>query len=367
MMKTKIVLVGGFLGAGKTTLLGEAAQRLGQAGKQVGLITNDQASELVDTAVLEQINASVAELSGSCFCCNFAGFSKAITYITENKTIDVIFAEPVGSCTDLSATILQPMKHKFADDLSVAPLSVLVDPKQLVDILDGRISGLHTSAVYILRKQLEEADFIVINKTDVLGTDELMSLKQRTTEVWPWAKVFTISAQTGDNVDFWLTEVLRGSEAGTHLAELDYDIYAEGEAVLGWLNTTVKLESELTNWGNFTENLLKALRRRFEELNSVIGHVKLIIKTGSGFTIGNITGPDNFLNLRGTAGEGQAAVLTLNARAQIEPEQLKTIVLEEIAKLCASNINPNNVTLNSLQPGRPSPTYRYDHVVDQVS
>ncbi|MEM5767085.1 MAG: GTP-binding protein, partial [Bacillota bacterium] len=39
-MKTKIILVGGFLGAGKTTLLGEIAHRLSRTGKQVGLITN---------------------------------------------------------------------------------------------------------------------------------------------------------------------------------------------------------------------------------------------------------------------------------------------------------------------------------------
>jgi G3E family GTPase len=52
-MKTRIILVGGFLGAGKTTLLWESARKLTEQGKHVGLITNDQASELVDTAFLE--------------------------------------------------------------------------------------------------------------------------------------------------------------------------------------------------------------------------------------------------------------------------------------------------------------------------
>ena len=366
-MKTKIVLIGGFLGAGKTTLLGEVAQKLGQAGKQVGLITNDQASELVDTVLLQQGNFSVAELSGSCFCCNFTGFSQAIAQIRETRTMDVILAEPVGSCADLSATILQPLKDRFADAFSLAPLSVLVDPKQLAAILDGRTSGLHASAVYILRKQLEEADFIVINKSDLLGEAEIRTLKQRTAEEWPWAKVFVISAQSGDNIDFWLTEVLQGMAAGTHLAEVDYDIYAEGEAVLGWLNTTIRLEGQVTNWGSFAEGLLDALQRRFAELNSAIGHVKLIVKTGDGYTVGNITGPEHFPSIRGNAGTGREAVLTLNARVQIEPDQLKTIILEEIAKGCGNQVKADYRVLNCLQPGRPNPTYRYNQVIEQVS
>lgn len=362
-MKTKIVLVGGFLGAGKTTLLWEAARKLSQTGKQVGLITNDQASELVDTVFLEHTNTTVAEVSGSCFCCNFQGFTDAIAHITGKKASDVIIAEPVGSCTDLSATILQPLKHKFAEKLSVAPLSVLVDPEQLADILDGRMSGLHLSAVYILRKQLEEADLIVINKADLLSPEAVAALKKRTTEQWPWAKVYAISAKSGESLEVWLNEVLQSTEAGTHLAEVDYDTYAEGEAVLGWLNTTVILQSKSANWDIYTENLLNALKRRFEELNAATGHVKLLIKTGDGFVIGNIVGTRNFLTIRGSAGESTEAKMTLNARAQMEPDTLKAIVTEEIFQAGGSNVTSDFVALKCLKPGRPDPTYRYDYIV----
>jgi len=48
----KIILAGGFLGAGKTTLLWKASQYLMERGKKTGLITNDQAPELVDSALL---------------------------------------------------------------------------------------------------------------------------------------------------------------------------------------------------------------------------------------------------------------------------------------------------------------------------
>lgn len=362
-MKTRILLIGGFLGAGKTTLLGEVARRLSLAGKRVGLITNDQAAELVDTAFLEYSDAPVAEVSGSCFCCNFPGFTAAIGHINADKPLDIIVSEPVGSCTDLSATILQPLKAKFAETLNVAPLSVLVDPKQLADILDGKIAGLHMSAVYIMRKQLEEADFIVINKTDLLKPEDAAALTKRAAEEWPWAKVFAISARSGAGIDGWLDEALQNNRAGARLAEVDYDVYAEGEAVLGWLNTSVKLKGEAVNWSEFAEGLLNALARRFAAIDAAVGHVKLLLKNGDGFVIGNVTGSQPAPSIRGLLGAGGEVAMTLNARAQLEPATLEVIVSEEIANACGDETQAEYLALKCLKPGRPNPTFRYDHVV----
>ncbi|MCD7976628.1 MAG: CobW-like GTP-binding protein [Tannerellaceae bacterium] len=121
MKTTRLILAGGFLGASKTTLLWEAAQRLMKQGLNVGLITNDQAPELVDSALLSLSNLQVAEVSGSCFCCNFNGFTEAIQKIREDVSADVIIAEPVGSCADLSATIMQPLKQYWNRELQVSP------------------------------------------------------------------------------------------------------------------------------------------------------------------------------------------------------------------------------------------------------
>ena len=137
-MKTKIILIGGFLGAGKTTLLWSTAKELSKQGKKVGLVTNDQASELVDTAFLQQSGGLTAEVHGSCFCCNYNGFVGAIEELRIQNHVDIVIAEPVGSCTDLSATIIQPLKNLQKEDLDVAPLSVLVDPVRLSAILDGK-------------------------------------------------------------------------------------------------------------------------------------------------------------------------------------------------------------------------------------
>ena len=154
MSKIKLILVGGFLAAGKTTMLNTLAGRLTGRGFKVGLITNDQAADLVDTAILTRTGLEVREVSGSCFCCNFPGFMASVQSLIDAGA-NLIIAEPVGSCTDLSATIPQPIKDKFAD-LDLAPLTVLIDPVRLKEAMDLVRTLTHPDALYIVKRQLEE-------------------------------------------------------------------------------------------------------------------------------------------------------------------------------------------------------------------
>jgi len=362
-MTTRLILVGGFLGAGKTTLLWEAAQKLAGRGLRVGLITNDQAPELVDTAFLSRSNVKVTEVAGSCFCCNFQGLIGAMSKARAEANADVLIAEPVGSCTDLSATIVQPLRDRFQQEFVIAPLSVMADPVRLVDILDGGTAGLHPSAAYIFRKQIEEADIIVISKTDLLTPAELDVLKTRLSQTYPDMTIFAVSAKTGKGLDAWLDEVTTRTDAGRRIAEVDYDVYSEGEAVLGWLNATILLRGEKVDWNVFAGKFLSGLSQRFDNMGASIGHVKLMIDAGDSFLIGNLTGKEETLSIRGQAGAGFEARLTLNARVQMPPETLETIVHEMIDATTQGYITATPVAWRCLSPGRPNPTHRYDHVV----
>jgi Ni2+-binding GTPase involved in maturation of urease and hydrogenase len=363
MKSTRLILAGGFLGAGKTTLLWEAAQRLMKRGLNVGLITNDQAPELVDSALLSLNNLQVTEVSGSCFCCNFDGFTDAIRRIRADVAADVIIAEPVGSCADLSATVVQPLKQYWNREVSVAPLSVLADPYRLTKILNGSNAGLHPDAAYIYRKQLEESDIIVINKVDLLSADELEDIKKRAVEAYPASTVSTVSALTGAGIDQWLEEELSRNDAGKRLLDIDYDIYASGEAVLGWLNGTVYLRGEETDWRVFTRSLLNELARKFDEEGYAVGHVKVIAENGKKFTVGNITGKGETLTLRNSAGVGDDVKLIINARVETSPEKLDKMVRETLDALTGDKYVTEVLAWRFLQPGRPQPTYRFAEVV----
>jgi G3E family GTPase len=363
MKTTRLILVGGFLGAGKTTLLWEAARSMKKKNLNIGLITNDQAPELVDTALLTRDQVNVAEVNGSCFCCNFSGLIDAMEKLKKDNAIDIIIAEPVGSCTDLSATILQPLKQNMQRELVVSPLTVLADPIRLADILNEGNAGLHPKAAYILMKQLEECDIILISKTDSLTSAELERLKEKAAINYPDSEIRSISSVTGEGLEGWINEVLTRNDSGNHLAEIDYDIYAEGEALMGWLNCTIELSGHQVDWNKFAREFLGKLSRHFDNMNASVGHVKLILESGTGFLTGNLTGRSETLNFRNQAGHDQHAKLTFNARVEMSPEVLETIVKEIFHSMIGKNITYQFKTLKSLSPGRPVPTFRFDHVV----
>src|SRR4029453_16750243 len=152
-------MIGGFLGAGKTTAVAALAQHLTQRGERVGLITNDQGSELVDTAMLRARGFSTEEIPGGCFCCRFNSLIDAARKLTEATRPDAFVAEPVGSCTDLVATVSYPLRGLYGDRFELAPLRVLVDPIRAAQVLGmGQGRRFSDKVTYIWRKQIEEAD-----------------------------------------------------------------------------------------------------------------------------------------------------------------------------------------------------------------
>ena len=363
MSKTKLILVGGFLAAGKTTMLNTLAGRFTGRGFKVGLITNDQAADLVDTAILTRTGVEIREVSGSCFCYNFPGFMKAIESLIDAGA-NLIVAEPVGSYTDLSATILQPIKDQFPN-LDLAPLTVLVDPVRLKEALELVQTLTHPDALYIVKRQLEEADRILLNKADTLTPaqieEELGLLKQNFT-----APATAVSALQGTGVDAWIDEILAGGKPGTHLTEVDYDRYAHGEAVLGWLNAAIKLTGAAdTDWNAFAESLLAKLKESFLSDKAEIGHVKLSLTCDGKVILGNVGSIGGTVNMRGdSAVKGASAAMTLNARVQMSPDALRKTVEAILPETAAAfGVSASIANLKCLMPGRPNPTYRYKSVI----
>src|SRR4249920_3268177 len=194
-MSADYVMVGGFLGAGKTTAMLRLADHFTGQGRKVGLITNDQSHGLVDTSMVAAQGYPVQEITGGCFCCRFNSLTDAADRLTRDARPDVFLAEPVGSCTDLRATVQYPLRRLYGDDYRVAPLSVLVDPMRAARIL-GLESGRSFSpkVLYVYEKQLEEADIIVINKSDLLSAGQREALERALSARFPQAKIVVVSA-----------------------------------------------------------------------------------------------------------------------------------------------------------------------------
>ena len=367
--RTKLIFVGGFLGAGKTTLLAATARLMQARGKKVGVITNDQAAGLVDTHTLSVNDLEVQEIAGSCFCCNFDGLMEAALYLRDAAHCEVIIAEPVGSCTDLSATLMQPLKAYYHRYFDLAPLTVLVDPVRLKAVFkdESQVAG---GSEYIYLKQLEEADYLVVNKIDVLGKDERTALQGLLDTKFPDQPVSWISASEGTGVRDWLDKLLADPQSGKRIAQVDYDIYAEGEALMGWYNATFSIrhaEDLLMPWKTFNQQFLRLLQLVFQHDGIVIGNLKTFLKSGPTHLNGNLTGTYGNIWTSDREFSSASARLILNVRAEISPGALKEVVDEIIEEYRKNGFLFEILDLKYLSPGRPEPTYRYDHVLESRS
>jgi len=125
----------------------------------------------------------------------------------------------------------------------------------------------------------------------------------------------------------------------------------------------MELTGQEMDWNIFSESLLSAYSKRFDKMNAAIGHIKLMLTADDSYILGNLTGTQDTLSLRGNTNIGKQAILTLNARVQLPPDQLEAIIMEEIQSACQNQIQVHHLELNCLSPGRPHPTHRYNHIV----
>jgi G3E family GTPase len=362
-MSADYVMVGGFLGAGKTTALLRLAEHYTAQGRRVGLITNDQSHGLVDTAILSSRQYPVEEITGGCFCCRFNSLTDAAERLTREARPDVFLAEPVGSCTDLRATVQYPLRRLYGDDYRVAPLSVLVDPLRAARML-GLESGRTFSpkVQYVYDRQLEEADIIVINKSDLLDDRRRDALAGALGERYSQASIVTVSARIGDGLDGWF-ERLSESPASDASMDVDYDMYAEGEALLGWVNATCTLSSSRPFDGNtFLQLLAARVQQELAAAAVEVAHFKMTLSpdTGSDLAVVNLVRTDGGAeSLHQLADELSAGELIVNLRAEGDPSHLEitaTTALSDVARLMG--VTPRIEHCESFRPGRPEPTHR---------
>jgi Ni2+-binding GTPase involved in maturation of urease and hydrogenase len=354
-------MLGGFLGAGKTTTISRLARRYTDQGLRVAIVTNDQAADLVDTSSLRAQGFSVGEVAGSCFCCNFHGLTAAVEQLARQAPPDVILAEPVGSCTDLVATVLRPLAQAYGP-FDVAPYGVLVKPSHGARILRNQPSaGFSPQAAYIFHKQLEEADFLVINRIDELPVSEVQELAGLLTEQHPGRPIVRMSARTGEGFAT-LCELLeeRGT-AGRQAMEVDYDVYAAGEAELGWLNGGVRVSAETPfPLDDLLLDIIERLRTALADSGAEPAHLKTI-GLGDGFhgvanLVSSFTLPELSLPSRDRVRQAQ---LVVNARVACDPAELERHVRIAVSEACASvGATAEFVSVQSFRPGRPVPTYR---------
>ncbi len=360
-------MIGGFLGAGKTTTVGRLARHLSDQGLKVGLITNDQAGGLVDTKLLRGQGYATEEIAGGCFCCRFNTLVDAAARLNDATKPDVFIAEPVGSCTDLVATVTYPLRRMYGDAFTIAPLSVLVDPiraRRVFGLDDG--GTFSPKVAYIFKKQLEEADIIVISKSDLVDETQREELRAVLEKEFPLSKVVTASPRQETGLDELFASLMTDEQARRNPMAVDYEVYADGEALLGWLNATVTLKSDDEFEANdFLKKLATNVQGRLQLAGVEIAHFKMTFSPDDGIAGElasiNLVRSDYVAELGMELDEPTSGgQLIINLRAEADPASLMEAVKAALGEVTTGFFGLQ-ATLDHeehFRPGKPVPTHR---------
>ncbi len=361
-MTPRFILIGGFLGAGKSTTVGRLARHYTSQGLRVGIVTNDQTNDLVDTHALRNQGFLVGEVAGACFCCSFNELTSTVEELSRGQLPDVIIAEPVGSCTDLVATVIRPLESVYQSPLRIAPYGVILKPSHGRKILvDRQGGGFSPKAEYIFRKQIEEADFVIVNRIDELSADQVQELVQAVEQQYPERPVIRMSAKAGTGFEAYVEFLEQEGSFGQRAMDVDYDVYAEGEAELGWLNSQITLQADTQfDLDQLLVDLISALQQAMQDNDAEVAHLKAIGMADGNYAVANsvssFTQPELSL---ASKYQTTSADIVINARVATDPEILESQVRRHVEQACQRVGAQANVhSMQSFRPGRPVPTHR---------
>lgn len=354
-----IHLISGFLGSGKTTAIKTACKVLQSGNKKVGVITNDQGIKLVDTGYFESNLIPNRQVINGCFCCNYNALDENIQSLIETNKPDVIFAESVGSCTDIVATVMKPL-IQFKKDIAVT-VSTFSDVRLLHMLFVENKALFKDEINYIYKKQLEEAAIIVVTKVDLATKEMIDGVQQFLQRNYSGKQIIFINGTNDESILQWLNIIQRTNDISNLLSlKIDYDIYGAGEAMLAWLDTELRIYSSNQDAKTIALKLTKAIYKIIQQEDLSIGHLKFLIDDN--IKISYTSTSENIIDAQ--VEDASSALLLVNARIQTTPDFLNELLEKTIHQTERENdCKIIKESFASFQPGYPKPTHRITNTI----
>ncbi len=355
-------LVAGFLGSGKTTAIINACKILTAENLRVGVITNDQGKYLVDTAFFRLSDLPAVEVRGGCFCCNFVDLEKQLDTLLKTVQPDLIFAESVGSCGDLVATVVKPLKEFKHDLVTPSSFSVFADARLLRMRLLNIPLPFSDEVVYIFDQQIAETNLLVINKIDLVKPAQLEEIKRLAQLRFPEKVLLPQVSLSEAGITNWLNLIRSAKTApiGQSL-DMDYARYGQGEQRLAWLDEHIRLRSKKIPMREAAIHTIAAVMDALKEQRLPIGHVKFLL-SGEGDQVVKVS----FTTLEQPGWlesipelNGNSLDILINGRVECSPNQIKELVYNAVRSSAARDqVEYEVLASEAFHPAEPVPTHR---------
>ena len=221
-MGIPLTLISGYLGTGKTTLIN---QLLRTTKKKIALLVNDFGDVNIDESLIESRTDSLLSIAGGCVCCSYG-----------NELIDTL--------ESINSSEIQP-DHIVLEASGIALPSKIIQTVSLMNFLSFHGTVLLADAsriqaqlndVYIsdtIRLQIQEHDLLILNKTDLIGEEDLSNCMGFLLKNFQIKKLLTTVNAHIEEKDMLLDFVPNGKHKGN-------EIKLEKKMAHGFISSTIK-------------------------------------------------------------------------------------------------------------------------------
>ncbi|MEY2600081.1 MAG: hypothetical protein RLZZ142_2340 [Verrucomicrobiota bacterium] len=175
-----VSILTGFLGAGKTTLLNYILKQ--QHGYKFAVIVNEVGKIGVDGQLVERQQEEIVEMSNGCLCCTVRkDLVRGVQNLLKKGGFDYLLIETTGIAEP------GPIAQTF---LNIPQLQQLVRMDSIITVVDAEQILKQLQETDTAKEQITMADFLLLNKTDLVGEAGLVEIEGRLRELNEHATIF---------------------------------------------------------------------------------------------------------------------------------------------------------------------------------